>query len=355
MKKDIWIAGFVFLLLTTGCINPEDDRIPAAETEQEIAEDDSPATPESIERDENLVIDLKKQITEDGEAIGITETSPNFFEEMGEFGNVDFRYDLNNGCFILSNGFAYYYEDDILDYNDGFILYYNHSINPGAFRLNDDSEHGDKNNAEYSFENAGLYKDIAIQHLIPKEYYRIEDFQSGVNSLTEEAAEYWRKIISNSLKQYRNRDENLILNLKTQIREGGGVETSPNYFEQTGEGGQTEYRCDLNKGAFILWNDWVYSYEEDTLNYQDGCLMQYNHSMNEENFVLSGECQKHNQDNWKFSKEWAMKQKASAIEYLKRDTNFSRYDYDQETHYFTDEAAEYWRKIICNSLKQYQN
>ena len=345
MKKELCIISFAFYaLFLTGCTKQEDVS----------SNDETSHAEETIERDDKLILDLRKQITDDGKAIGITETSPNYFEEKGEFGNIDFRYDLNNGFFILSNGFAYYYEDDILDYNDGFLLYYNHSINPDVFKLSEESEHGDKDDAEYSFENASEYKNTAIQHLIPQEYYRAEDYQNGVNQLTEEAAEYWRKIISNSLKQYRH-IENLVLDLKAQIREGGGVETSPNYFEQTGEGGQTEYRCDLNKGAFILWNDWVYSYEEDSLDYKDGCLLQFNHSMKEDNFVLGGECQNHNQDDWEFSKEWAKKQKAFAMEYLKRDTYRSRHDYDQETGDFTEEAAEYWREIICNSLKQYQN
>lgn len=343
MKKELCIISFAFYaLFLTGCTKQEDVS----------SNDETSHAEETIERDDKLILDLRKQITDDGKAIGITETRPNYFEKAGEYGVIDFKCDLNNGSFILSNGFSYYYEDDTLDYRDGFILFYNHSINPDVFKLSEESEHGEKEDDKFSFENAAVYKNTAIQHMIPQEYYRAEDYQNDGNLLTEEAAEYWRKIISNSLKQYRY-IEDLVLDLKAQIIRQGGIETSQNFFEQKGESQKIEYRCDLNKGQFILWNDWVYSYEEDSLDYKDGCLLQYNHSMKEDNFVLSGECRNHNQDSWEYSKEWAMKQKEFAIEYLKGDTYRSRHDYDQETGYSTEEAAEYWRRIICNSLKQY--
>ena len=176
--------------------------------EFEPASEQKDKTPSSsdhvIQRDENLILDLKKQITQDGDAWWVTETTPGIFEVMGEFNNIDFKIDLNNGTFMFSNGWTYHYEDDYFNYNDGCILRYHHSFSDvNRFEFSEECEKHDKIDGTYSLDNAINYKNIAIEQLALYKYEHIDDRVAGVARYKDEAAEYWRRIITNSLKYYR--------------------------------------------------------------------------------------------------------------------------------------------------------
>lgn len=84
------------------------------------------------------------------------------------------------------------------------FLRYHHSFSDvNRFEFSEECEKHDKNDGTYSLDNAINYKNIAIEQLALYKYEHIDDRVAGVARYKDEAAEYWRRIITNSLKYYR--------------------------------------------------------------------------------------------------------------------------------------------------------